>query len=385
MRLSFLLRSILVLLLCFLVEIGSFATVDKDVPIALLKQRQFSELDLLMNQSLDAYKLDTNMENDAATAFDSLSVREPNISHLFDEWIQAFPKSAAARFARGRYRYEIAWMTRGGRWISEVPQEKISGMETAIAQSIDDFRRACELDPKQALFSRYLIQAYMTVGKGSDIGKELLRAITLDPQVKGARYAYMRSLYPEWGGSYLQMEAFLTETKKSPDTPKMKKIKGDIESLLYLSKARAFYRDGDYEKTLVFANQAVSANRDQEGLTYVGFVLIKLNKHAEAILVLTEAINLSPKTADKVGGARDNRALAYKQLRQQKEAFDDYLILANAGHSYAQYFVGYAYTKGWGGIRQNQLDGIKWLSLATDGGNESAKKLLLEIKQKNTE
>lgn len=371
---------VLVLSLLVFVQKSSYAVERISVPLVLLKQRQLGELDRLMNGYLDEYKRDTNNEYEAATAFDVLSVRDLKISHLFDEWIMAFPKSAAARLAKGRYNYEIAWLTRGGGYISEVPQEKVSGMETYISRSIEDLRHACELDPAQALFSRYLIQAFMTLGQREDIYREYKRAVSLDRQVRGARYAYLFTLLPQWGGSYQEMEAFLSDLKGMPNTPKTTKTKGILEQLYYLQRSEQSFRDSDFEQALKFANQAVLANRDQYGLSQVGYALVKLNRRSEAIAVFTEAIDLSPATADELRGPRENRAYAYRELLQNKEAFDDFAILAEKGNAYAQYFLGYSYAKRWGGVKQNQPEAIRWLSLAADRGNESAKKLLLEIK-----
>ncbi|QTN29076.1 DUF4034 domain-containing protein [Rhodoferax sp. AJA081-3] len=374
------LNFVLVLSLFFLAEKSSYAVENIGAPLALLKQRQLGDLDRLMNGYLDGYKRDTDKEFDAANAFDTLSVRDLNISHLFDEWIMAFPKSAAARLAKGRYNYEMAWLSRGGGYISEVPQDKISGMESYISRSIEDLRRACELDPSQALFSRYLIQAYMTLGQREDLYREYKRAITLDQHVRGARYAYLFALLPQWGGSYQEMEGFLSELKGIPDTPKTIKTKGDLEQVYYLQRSQQSFREADFEQALKFANQAVAANRSQPALSQVGYVLVKLNRHSEAISIFTEAIDLSPATANELRGPRQSRAFAYRTLLQNKEALDDYAILAERGNAYAQYFLGYAYVKGWGGIKQNQPEGIKWLSLAADRGNESARKLILEIK-----
>jgi hypothetical protein len=88
---------------------------DKPDPqelIALLRSRNFAELDARMGKYQSAYEAESEAEWELVRAFAVFERVEPDLEPAFDAWIAALPRSYSAHVASGAYFHARAWITR---------------------------------------------------------------------------------------------------------------------------------------------------------------------------------------------------------------------------------------------------------------------------------
>ena len=129
----------------------------------------------------------------------------------FDQWVQAYPDSFAARLARGAYYYRMAWAARGNDYYSATPREHLKRMETYLARSRPDLQASLELTAKPYLSTLYLLNVELLDGSPEARRRWLDLGTSIDPNNVMLRKRYLVSLMPRWGGSFAQMRAYIDE------------------------------------------------------------------------------------------------------------------------------------------------------------------------------
>jgi beta-lactamase regulating signal transducer with metallopeptidase domain len=181
----------------------------------LLQHGQYAELDRRMNgfqQDYEARSLDEAAVLRAFTAFD---VVDPALAANFDAWVKAFPRSYAARLARGTYYFTCGSQTRGSKALSHTTEAQLLGMNLYFGKAQRDLTDSLALTVKPLLSYNVLIRVQMATGSPRATRALLDAALKIDPMAMSVRRAYMRSLQTRWGGSLNKMLAFMDETRKT--------------------------------------------------------------------------------------------------------------------------------------------------------------------------
>lgn len=188
--------------------------VDPALSRSLLEHGKYAELDRRMNGFQRAYDSHELGEDGLLRAFAAFNVTDPALQANFDAWVQAFPRSYAARLARGAYYFSCGTQTRGTRAYARTTGAQLRGMELYYGKAEQDLRDSLALDPKPLLTYNVLIRISMESGTQAANRALLDAALKIDPAAMSVRRAYMRSLETRWGGSLEEMVAFLDETRK---------------------------------------------------------------------------------------------------------------------------------------------------------------------------
>lgn len=188
---------------------------DADLSLSLLAHGRYAELDRRMNgfqQTYDSHALD---EAGLLREFAAFYVTDRTLQGSFDGWVRAFPRSYAARLARGSYYFACGAQTRGTRDYAHTTGVQLSGMAFYFDKAEGDLRDSLALDARPLLSYNLLIRISMESGTQAGTRALLLAALKVDRGAMSVRRAYMRSLETRWGGSLAEMLAFLDETRKA--------------------------------------------------------------------------------------------------------------------------------------------------------------------------
>ena len=181
----------------------------------LLTQAQYAELDRRMNGYQGAYESHVLNEDGLLRAFAAFDVSDPALEGNLNAWVAAFPRSYAARLARGGYYFVCGTQTRGTRDVAHTTQAQLSGMSFYYGKAQRDLKDSLAMDAKPLLSYNVLIRIEMESGTQQSARTFLNAALKIDPNAMSVRRAYMRSLQTRWGGSLNEMLEFMQETRKA--------------------------------------------------------------------------------------------------------------------------------------------------------------------------
>ncbi|QYX30608.1 serine protease [Sphaerospermopsis torques-reginae] len=217
-------------------------------------------------------------------------------------------------------------------------------------QGIDDLTQAIQLDPKNAQYYYSRGLAYSLFNKHQQAIDDFTQAIQFDP--KNAKY------YSHRGGAYSGLKKYqqgIDDLTKAIQLDPKNAEYYDIRGLKYGSL-------GDYKKAIEDITEAIRLD-DKSVLYYAdrGIAYLGLKDYKQAISDLTETIRRDPKNAPyTVGGLRysefknnkiiissyntqlsivyANRGGAYSELKEYKQAIDDYTQAIKIDPENAEYY-----------------------------------------------
>jgi tetratricopeptide (TPR) repeat protein len=183
---------------------------------------------------------------------------EPAIATALDDWIKTEPRSALARAARGKYRFQRAWHNRGTRASRETPPEQFRAMEQLFEDAARDLRDAIDLDSR-------LTPAYETLIELASASRGPLqeqaiyrRAMEVAPHSYLVRRIVLKCLEPKWGGSLDAIDRYLSDTRRYEGRDPELRL---LRSYRFVTEADMLRRAGRLEEALARADAAL-ANGD---------------------------------------------------------------------------------------------------------------------------
>jgi tetratricopeptide (TPR) repeat protein len=177
-------------------------------PLALLKSRQYAKLDRYFAGRQALYESGAISDEVLYADFRALYEEGAQNEPYFNEWVQAFPKSYAARTARGAYYYRMAWFVRGEKFVAETPPQQLKQMSEFAGLARPDLMASLQMTRKPYLSALYLLNVDMLSGSREARRHWLEQGNAIDPSNVLVRVRYMFSLQPRWGGSHSEMHAF---------------------------------------------------------------------------------------------------------------------------------------------------------------------------------
>jgi len=288
-------------------------TADKLVLLALLKARRFADLDRCFDDYQTAFELDPRNEQWPSDALDAFRTGDAGIGMLVRNWVADSPKPWAALAARGVHRHALAWNLRGGGWADTVSDAVFAEFHRHEMEAAEDLRKAISRRPRFVAAHRALIQ----ILRGSPVARQVLdQALRACPECLGPRAAYLDALSPKWGGSYLQMEAFVSESIASNANPRLKLLRGDI---LTERAAQAMNANKPGE-AMAYQNEALAVGEDAGFLYKRAVIANSLGQPAAALIDLDRAFELHPQSVS----LADFRAQVRANLGQVELAVQDF-------------------------------------------------------------
>lgn len=211
-------------------------------PLIWLKSGQYSAVEHYYAELQRDFESGSTSEEQLKQAYRDIDEGISSNGQFFDGWIAAFPKSYAARTARGAYYYRMAWSSRGGEYIEQTAPQQIDAMARFLALSMPDLKASLQMTPKPYISTLYLLNVAMLNGSPDERRQWLDLGNRIDPENTLLRTRYMIGLTPKWGGSYRQMRAFLGECRRQR-LPEMQLIRLNV--IVHTEIARGYRQAGN--------------------------------------------------------------------------------------------------------------------------------------------
>ncbi|WP_029921777.1 DUF4034 domain-containing protein [Nevskia soli] len=206
-----------------------------------LKSAQYRVLDAHYGALQHDYETGRAPEQALYQGYVDLYEEQEANSQYFDGWVIAFPKSYAARTARGAYYYRMAWASRGHDYASNTPLKQIDTMRRYVALAQTDLRASLTMTRKPYMSTLYLLNAAMMNNQKDELRHWLDLGNDIDPGNTLLRARYMTSLLPKWYGSYPRMRGFLEECRRQHLPPAQL---ARLEAMIETAMATEASRDG---------------------------------------------------------------------------------------------------------------------------------------------
>ena len=178
---------------------------------AMLQAGQYGPLDGEMNQIQREYEEGKRDDVNLEKHFRIFTDTDPTLEAKYTAWIEAYPRSYAARQARATYYDNLSYEARGQKVIGDTSKPEISSMEHYRNLAIDDSRVALSLSAKPILTYYNILELAMEAGTREECNNMLMLANKIDPRNYIVRSAYMFSLQTRWGGNLGEMKKFREE------------------------------------------------------------------------------------------------------------------------------------------------------------------------------
>jgi hypothetical protein len=180
-----------------------------------LEEGHYEQLDATMNQVQKDYEVGKINDLELSDYFTVFTRTDSKLETLYNAWVEAYPKSYAARQVRGLYYRELAEDVRGGKYLSQTSQQELSGANNYLKLAFDDDMAALALTAKPIISITQIMAIEQLGGRHDGLDEMLKLAIKTDPKNVSARHVYMNSLQGRWGGSLEEMERYLEAVKAS--------------------------------------------------------------------------------------------------------------------------------------------------------------------------
>ena len=344
----------------------------------LLFNKDYENLERRFGSYLDSYAAGKITAETLSHRFDRFR-RALGLGLQFNEWISAYPKSYAARLARGIFRTASAWELRGSKYASETSDNQFQQFRDEIKKAQSDVEFSLSLFSRPIESYCYLIR----ISKSLSLGKErelLDAAIRIDPYAYYPRAEYLGSIIPKWGGSKSLMSEFIDASKKSQLDAK---LMSRLESLYYYHLAEQASRDREYRVSSDYYLKSYRINGTPS-------VLKDSAKAAKDGGLAELAFSLYDELArkhPKYEHGFSNRGYLYEvYFKDYDKAVNDYLIASDLGDSWAQNRMGWLYMTGTH-VKTDLVKAEKYLLMAVAQNNKTAREnldILNNLKKKTS-
>src|ERR1700675_187423 len=299
---------------------------------ALLQKGDFQHLEEYFSGVQSRFRGGQASAEESRNAFRAFYPTDRSLAPKYDTWVSNYPKSYAARVARGIFYKKIGYEERGSEYISETSEMQIANMDQAMQKAISDLGASIKMDPKPFLSYFHMIDITSSYTGIAYTRKMYDHAIRLAPTFVDVRRKYMLALEDKWGGSLEQMKEFLNECKRE-SLPQSQL--NALESMVYENAASELEQGGDHAGSESAYRKAIElGGTDCDSCLALSLsnVLVEENKIAEAIPFLNRYVEDHPSD----NSTLEWRASLYLRIRKVPEAVADLTKAADAGEGAAK-------------------------------------------------
>jgi hypothetical protein len=181
----------------------------------LLKQERYAEADKRLNDVQREYEVGKRSDESLLHVFRVFYDTAPALQRKYDAWVAAFPRSYAARMARGIYRRERGAKARGRRYIEKTSPQAIATLEAHLQAATPDFEASFSLTAKPILTYHAIVTVARYSGDAATTARMFKKARRIDPRNFIVRYMCLATQQTRWGGSLAAMLASREEARKA--------------------------------------------------------------------------------------------------------------------------------------------------------------------------
>ncbi len=293
---------------------------DRLLILDLLRSSQFEELEQKLVRQERLYKQKKIPEEHMATAYSSFANSDPELEIRLNEWVGKRKLAGIAYLARGIYYCNLGWTTRGARFISETPQDRVRGMKQYFALARKDLEEAIRIKPNLGIAYKYMISIAMSRGDRQGLEQYTFQGLEANPRSFVIRWQYLYSLLPWWSGlsneeSLVRIKQFVKDYvgPKSSDLQPLRGfpdfVKAEILSRWNQKKEAIPY----YEKSLSHGQYYLYSHKQGSNYYYMG-------RYVEAYQKFTQALSARPQVA----ATHKFRGKTLAKLGKNKEALKEF-------------------------------------------------------------
>ena len=239
------------------------------------------------------YKKDIVYEARLLTAFDQFRPDNGIPLSRLDSWVES-TGSGIAYAARGIFMAQQGFDVRGGKWAQETPRADMNAMVECHYAATVDLMSATEKEPDMAPAYVWWIQIAKASSTPYEPEEILARAVKADKRCYYARFQYIISLQPRWGGSHEQMKAFAEEAAKQSDlNARLWSLQGEV----YADIADQYWFAKDYAEASNYYGVALIYGDRTSWLRYRAACFYTLRIYELAIDDLSRVLYYAPENA----------------------------------------------------------------------------------------
>ncbi len=349
------------------------SAVSADPFIELLEAGQLAELDRRVNALQARYEAGEADDLELPRALVVFERAIPEWEGIFERWVQAYPQSYGAHYARGSYLLALGWAHRGEGYSRDTAQSRFSEFSRFTGKSEADLRRALQLAKMPSASLKRLIDAAIGHGDRDAVDELYQKALALDRLAFGPRRAYLWGLQPKWGGSVERMNAFLAAARGAGLAADQVR---ELEADYWIAMSDMADGAGDTAGALEHARRAVASGEFPAALIERGRVHYRRREYALAIADFSLAIQKRPEANPRL---YRQRAWAHEAARRLPEAAADYRAAAERGDATSQTRLGGAYNNGELGLKKDFAEAFRWYRRAAGLGDPFAQSYIAQM------
>jgi tetratricopeptide (TPR) repeat protein len=258
---------------------------ERNILLAALFKHQYKNLDQSLDIAYSNYRLGTLPSNYLSGRFDALANADAEFGPRFDDWVRT-THSGYAHLARGMYLQQQAWAARGAKFASKTSKAQFAKMEGLARRAQVDLLRANVMLTACALCSGELIAINRALNQHESDDELLKTALKQDPKMWSPVLTYFWSLFPQWGGSYEQMESFMVKMRNRTED---QGLIDQLTSRLYWVHG-SFEQEEDQESARIWYEQGVNAHPYPLLINELALIYSKRNNYAKAAELLEKSL-----------------------------------------------------------------------------------------------
>lgn len=179
--------------------------------LKMLWTERYAELDQALATGYEKYQRGKITGARFTSWFWQLEHADPAFAQRYQKWVETMPDSGWAHLTRGLFLVQRAYQERGDRVASETPDGRFERMEDYLSDASDELEIAAQHLPRCALCIGGQLNVNLLRGERRHNRELIDQALGYDLNIWRPVYAYYTSLYPQWGGSEAEMQAFARE------------------------------------------------------------------------------------------------------------------------------------------------------------------------------
>ena len=329
-----------------------------------LEKKRFDEADRHFNFLIDEHAAGRLTDQELHRWFGTFSRSNSGREPLHEDWIRAYPKSAAARLALVYYYVEQGWNARGTEFASKTSDAQMIAMGTFFRSAFQALPAAEALMKRPSLPAALRIGMLGTTGDPGDRMKDAYRAaLKAYPESLQVRVEWMMHSAPKWGGSIRQLEDVLVDARSLPAPDRRY-----LEYLVLQQIGSEHQRMEDFKRAAAAYGKAIPLC---PGFDNALTSLIHMHKDQKDFGALVPAVDLYIDRYPRSGWAYTMRAWSYVERKDWPPAYKDYEKAASLG--YAEGYEGLAWMTEWGhATKSDYRKAIDLYETAAANGSKTA-------------
>ena len=261
---------------------------ERNILNGLLVNEEYGALETALSKANKKYALEKLSPNILAARFRALAdINADNIIVRFDSWVEK-KDSGNAHLARGMFLLVQAWEARGSTLAAETSDAQFNAFRKLATRAKADLVIASEKLTGCALCAGELIVANRALGGLSDESASLLEtAIRYDPYMERPVLNFFPNLFPQWGGSFGEMESFISAMRNKVKDPA---IIDELESRMCWERGRFAEQEKNSSLTLEWYQRGVNAHPYDMLMKNLAEIYSKNGDHQQAAEILEKNI-----------------------------------------------------------------------------------------------